>query len=121
MHAGPLRAGRRVWRRVGLDRGPAGSHEGPRRHDDRRPAGARGRLAWARTDVSHLTLDPRPRRGSARRPHEQGRQHHGTDRAHSPGAVSYTHLRAHETDSYLVCRLLLEKKKKTIHLKKIKK
>src|SRR5680860_379757 len=24
------------------------------------------------------------------------------------GAVSYTHLRAHETDSYLVCRLLLE-------------
>ena len=39
-------------------------------------------------------------------------------------AVSYTHLRAHETDSYLVCRLLLEKKKKskplhlvTLHLK----
>src|SRR5665647_3881243 len=27
-------------------------------------------------------------------------------------SVSYTHLRAHETDSYLVCRLLLEKKKK---------
>src|SRR5665647_1874335 len=27
-----------------------------------------------------------------------------------PVAVSYTHLRAHETDSYLVCRLLLEKK-----------
>ena len=26
-------------------------------------------------------------------------------------AVSYTHLRAHETDSYLVCRLLLEKKR----------
>src|SRR5665647_3600040 len=37
--------------------------------------------------------------------------------AHRPGnicnsSVSYTHLRAHETDSYLVCRLLLEKKKK---------
>src|SRR5680860_1840273 len=30
----------------------------------------------------------------------------------SLGPVSYTHLRAHETDSYLVCRLLLEKKKK---------
>src|SRR5680860_813274 len=30
-------------------------------------------------------------------------------------AVSYTHLRAHETDSYLVCRLLLEKKKQTKH------
>ena len=26
-------------------------------------------------------------------------------------AVSYTPLRAHETDSYLVCRLLLDKKK----------
>ena len=29
----------------------------------------------------------------------------------NPISVSYTHLRAHETDSYLVCRLLLEKKK----------
>src|SRR5680860_1753779 len=29
---------------------------------------------------------------------------------HGMKAVSYTHLRAHETDSYLVCRLLLEKK-----------
>ena len=31
--------------------------------------------------------------------------------APAPAPVSYTHLRAHETDSYLVCRLLLEKKK----------
>src|SRR5665647_2276205 len=30
--------------------------------------------------------------------------------SHREGVVSYTHLRAHETDSYLVCRLLLEKK-----------
>ena len=30
----------------------------------------------------------------------------------SPIAVSYTHLRAHETPEHLVCRLLLEKKKK---------
>ena len=29
----------------------------------------------------------------------------------SIGAVSYTHLRAHETGRNLVCRLLLEKKK----------
>ena len=29
-----------------------------------------------------------------------------------PTAVSYTHLRAHETKANLVCRLLLEKKKK---------
>ena len=28
-------------------------------------------------------------------------------------AVSYTHLRAHETKANLVCRLLLEKKKRT--------
>src|SRR5674536_301982 len=30
----------------------------------------------------------------------------------SSGSVSYTHLRAHETPEHLVCRLLLEKKKK---------
>src|SRR5678816_4360080 len=35
-----------------------------------------------------------------------GRKHTG------PEAVSYTHLRAHETPEHLVCRLLLEKKKK---------
>src|SRR5674536_373085 len=29
-----------------------------------------------------------------------------------PDPVSYTHLRAHETPEHLVCRLLLEKKKK---------
>eukprot|EP00658_Telonema_sp_P-2_P023914 TRINITY_DN19590_c0_g1_i3.p1 TRINITY_DN19590_c0_g1~~TRINITY_DN19590_c0_g1_i3.p1 ORF type:complete len:163 (+),score=34.56 TRINITY_DN19590_c0_g1_i3:28-516(+) len=32
--------------------------------------------------------------------------------AHHACAVSYTHLRAHETPEHLVCRLLLEKKKK---------
>src|SRR5450756_951776 len=31
---------------------------------------------------------------------------------HGHGTVSYTHLRAHETRHDLVCRLLLEKKKK---------
>src|SRR5665647_3884752 len=47
------------------------------------------------------------------RVHEVGR-FHARVAAASPGPlkpVSYTHLRAHETDSYLVCRLLLEKKK----------
>src|SRR5450759_3993023 len=34
------------------------------------------------------------------------------DLRHPQGAVSYTHLRAHETRHDLVCRLLLEKKKK---------
>src|SRR5664279_1098460 len=32
----------------------------------------------------------------------------GAEGADGAEAVSYTHLRAHETDSYLVCRLLLE-------------
>ena len=31
-----------------------------------------------------------------------------------PNPVSYTHLRAHETVLDLVCRLLLEKKKKSL-------
>src|SRR5680860_1614933 len=45
-------------------------------------------------------------------------QYRGFERRYFPSAgipsqnpVSYTHLRAHETDSYLVCRLLLETKK----------
>ena len=36
----------------------------------------------------------------------------GTDFINSASPVSYTHLRAHETGRNLVCRLLLEKKKK---------
>src|SRR5450756_2949643 len=36
----------------------------------------------------------------------------GDDRPARGRAVSYTHLRAHETRHDLVCRLLLEKKKK---------
>ena len=39
---------------------------------------------------------------------ERGAEHEILGR----GAVSYTHLRAHETVLDLVCRLLLEKKKK---------
>ena len=35
--------------------------------------------------------------------------------------VSYTHLRAHETDSYIVCRLLLDKKKYAVFCLKKKK
>ena len=36
----------------------------------------------------------------------------GTKWIGTDGSVSYTHLRAHETPEHLVCRLLLEKKKK---------
>src|SRR5664279_5822676 len=44
--------------------------------------------------------------------HEAGHDDASSTERGDPEAVSYTHLRAHETDSYLVCRLLLEKKKK---------
>ena len=37
------------------------------------------------------------------------------DQSAAHGPVSYTHLRAHETVLDLVCRLLLEKKKKKIY------
>ena len=40
------------------------------------------------------------------------------DKIHTFTAVSYTHLRAHETKANLVCRLLLEKKKKKKENKK---
>src|SRR5664279_104711 len=52
-----------------------------------------GRDPAAARAVDHLRV------ATLRRRH---RQDHRLD------AVSYTHLRAHETDSYLVCRLLLE-------------
>src|SRR5665647_3835841 len=41
--------------------------------------------------------------------------HRSIKRIVRPMSVSYTHLRAPETDSYLVCRLLLEKKKNQKH------
>src|SRR5665648_1051518 len=48
--------------------------------------------------------------------HDQDQDDDQQDRADCRGvgvvAVSYTHLRAHETRHDLVCRLLLEKKKK---------
>ena len=39
------------------------------------------------------------------------RSHDGQEHLRRADAVSYTHLRAHETVLDLVCRLLLEKKK----------
>src|SRR5665809_151347 len=44
--------------------------------------------------------------------HREGRGREVPRLAGVRGAVSYTHLRAHETKANLVCRLLLEKKKK---------
>eukprot|EP00658_Telonema_sp_P-2_P005922 TRINITY_DN12233_c0_g1_i2.p1 TRINITY_DN12233_c0_g1~~TRINITY_DN12233_c0_g1_i2.p1 ORF type:complete len:170 (+),score=50.31 TRINITY_DN12233_c0_g1_i2:66-575(+) len=40
-------------------------------------------------------------------------RHYLPNEALRSSPVSYTHLRAHETPEHLVCRLLLEKKKKT--------
>src|SRR5665647_3754703 len=48
-----------------------------------------------------------PLRGRARRPRRP--RLGSSSRLRTSTAVSYTHLRAHETDSSLVCRLLLEK------------
>src|SRR5680860_1637998 len=45
-------------------------------------------------------------------PAGEGESRAGAGRRRLIPPVSYTHLRAHETDSYLVCRLLLEKKKR---------
>ena len=44
-----------------------------------------------------------------------GLKHEGQNPTASFKAVSYTHLRAHETPEQLVCRLLLEKKKNKHH------
>src|SRR5680860_1703148 len=85
-----------------------------------------------RTSAATLAVDMRPRVAAEMRPPMGGsgvaaitrlppetvagcagavvRTWYRFDRNCSP-PVSYTHLRAHETDSYLVCRLLLEKKK----------
>src|SRR5450756_2190444 len=54
---------------------------------------------------------------SGREPMKEGTRKQGGRRAGEPDpshmSVSYTHLRAHETRHDIVCRLLLEKKKKT--------
>src|SRR5664279_2259215 len=63
-------------------------------------------LSGNHTDRRRATADHQWRRS----PH--GFSHQEASQADGQEAVSYTHLRAHETDSYLVCRLLLEKKKK---------
>ena len=46
-------------------------------------------------------------------------KNYGPYEAINPYPVSYTHLRAHETVLDLVCRLLLEKKKKNITIDRV--
>ena len=102
-----------------------------------RPQGGGGRsrvlaegtyIEKAGVNFSHVKGDKLPPSASAQRPELAGRGFEAMGvslivHPHNPYAptshanvrffiaVSYTHLRAHETDSYLVCRLLLEKKK----------
>src|SRR5674476_1651257 len=66
-----------------------------------------GQLSVEQRDNELAEVTPRSAGPSDRRPQRWSR-------APLPGAasVSYTHLRAHETGRNLVCRLLLEKKKK---------
>src|SRR5665811_2455989 len=65
------------------------------------PLRIRIRPGFAPTDSVTCTIMRRRRSNAPRRPPTSG-----------AGSVSYTHLRAHETVLDLVCRLLLEKKKK---------
>src|SRR5664279_4448498 len=64
-----------------------------------------------RTINSSTSLSIRGRPG-VRRARDPSNLRATSLRYHAKMAVSYTHLRAHETDSYLVCRLMLEKKNK---------
>eukprot|EP00658_Telonema_sp_P-2_P078774 TRINITY_DN7460_c0_g1_i5.p1 TRINITY_DN7460_c0_g1~~TRINITY_DN7460_c0_g1_i5.p1 ORF type:complete len:101 (-),score=17.25 TRINITY_DN7460_c0_g1_i5:111-413(-) len=56
----------------------------------------------------------RPRSPRRRCPGSCRPRQHRVSIRRSRTAVSYTHLRAHETPEHLVCRLLLEKKKKKL-------
>ena len=64
---------------------------------------------YKRQGLSVEARDVRPDR-RRHRPEEQAQA--GSELTAATNPVSYTHLRAHETVLDLVCRLLLEKKKK---------
>ena len=63
--------------------------------------------AFGNTDCALFSAPGRTEVGGNHTDHQ-----HGRVLAASVNTVSYTHLRAHETGRNLVCRLLLEKKKK---------
>src|SRR5678816_4765104 len=95
-----------------------------RRTTDRLPAAIRDRdRVAAQRDVARAPLErttfetvERQRAGAGLAPVElvgQPESDHAGSCCHPRiAAVSYTHLRAHETPEHLVCRLLLEKKKR---------
>src|SRR5665213_3811622 len=72
-------------------------------------------VTWRPTELfctSGRLLGVRPDLPLSDRHSERGRLERLFRTLSHPGPVSYTHLRAHETGRNLVCRLLLEKKKK---------
>src|SRR5664279_4498351 len=83
-------------------------------HNDRDGQDIRGSINWTFTDYSGATGGDSPAFAwsnrqivdSAVRPRPLGLENHCWSRSLIVIPVSYTHLRAHETDSYLVCRLL---------------
>src|SRR5678815_1534225 len=91
----------------------------------RRPHGAHDRSHEGDCDLEQLLHCPYARAIRYEQDHVIVRVHHGVVVRHDDlvvahdrrdgralRPVSYTHLRAHETPEHLVCRLLLEKKKK---------
>src|SRR5665647_3712014 len=90
-HGRPRRAGASC-----VDRGPL-------RADERGAGGP----ATARQQGSPASAGGSARRGGGRLD-ELDEYPTGVLGVNEVDPVSYTHLRAHETDSYLVCRLLLE-------------
>ena len=81
----------------------------------RRPPRSTQSRSSAASDVykrQDIVGDPDRRFGRLAKGLAVGVEGHGGDLVVTIRAVSYTHLRAHETVLDLVCRLLLEKKKK---------
>src|SRR5664279_4981921 len=77
----------------------------------RRTMSSVGSRIWVRPQSPHLVLRPPTAEKPGRPDPRVGSERPavlpqvGKSR-HRAATVSYTHLRAHETDSYLVCRLL---------------
>src|SRR5664279_380815 len=84
-----------------------------------------GRRCAARARIAHARLHGAVRAGAARSRYRtplcttaswprslKAKRAIAVSSACGARAAPWTHLRAHETDSYLVCRLLLEKKNK---------
>src|SRR5660398_200375 len=74
------------------------------------------KLQWGRgisaADTYAVTCEECGGRGASMGPRHFSRGYLTSNGARGLTSVSYTHLRAHETKANLVCRLLLEKKKK---------